>query len=64
MNPWHDHDPVDFEEAGRALGHDFHALTQIPKQADWPGAVCTGFDAAAHRCGPHGARRQRADAFR
>lgn len=63
MNPWHDHDHADVEEAGRALGHDFHALTQLPKQADWPNAVCTGFDAAAHRCGPHGTRRQRADRF-
>lgn len=64
MNPWHDHAQVDIEEAGRALGHDFHTMTQIPKQSDWPAAVGTGFDAAAHlhRSG-HGHRRPHADRF-
>jgi len=62
MNPWHDHARVDIEEAGRALGHDFHALSQIPKQTDWPDAVCTGFDAAAHLHG-QGHRRPHADRF-
>jgi len=64
MNPWRDHAHVDVEEAGRALGHDFHNLTHIPKQADWPAAVCIGFDAAAHLHQPrHAHRRPHADRF-
>ncbi len=60
MNPWHDHAHVDFEEAGRALGHDVHQLTHIPRQSDWPAAVRTGFDAAAHL---HSSRRTNGDRF-
>lgn len=59
---------VDTDEAGRALGHDLHQLSQIPRQPHWPAAVLEGFDAAAHLAhpfAPHGARlgRRHADRF-
>lgn len=49
-------DPI---EAGRALGHDFHAHSLLPRQPDWPAPVCEGFDGARHA----GHRRQAADRF-
>lgn len=68
MKPWTPDILVDIDEAGRALGHDFHRLSQIPRQASWPDAVRAGFDAAAHKASlgrPHGHLhgRQHADRF-
>lgn len=49
MNPWTPDILVDTDEAGRALGHDLHQLSQIPRQDGWPAPVRQGFDAAAHQ---------------
>lgn len=65
MTPWTPDILVDIDEAGRALGHDLHRLSQIPRQSDWPEAVLAGFDAAAHqaRRGGHHHGRHHADRF-
>lgn len=49
----------DFDEAGRALGHDIHTQTCLPRQLNWPRPVMEGFEMAAHQ----GLRRQSADRF-
>jgi hypothetical protein len=57
----HDDDAGDIEvtESGRQIGHDFHTLTRLPRQPDWPDCVREGFDAAAF----DGLARHAADRF-
>lgn len=52
-------DEATLAEAGRELGHDYHRLTRLPLQADWPVCVKEGFVAAAatHRGGRRSADR-------
>ena len=63
MTPWTPDILVDIDEAGRALGHDLHRLSQIPRQASWPDAVRAGFDAAAHQSAAAHRGRTHADRF-
>lgn len=56
MTQW---DTSDFDEAGRALGHDIHTQTCLPRQLNWPRPIMEGFEMAAHQ----GLRRQSADRF-
>lgn len=44
MTPMDEFDPI---EAGRRLGHDFHDLSRLPLQPDWPAPVREGFAVAA-----------------
>ncbi|MBV8034651.1 hypothetical protein [Roseateles sp.] len=53
-------DIVDPVEVGRSLGHDFHKLSRVPWQAQWPAAVREGFAAAA---AADGARPRQEDRF-
>ncbi|RTL44225.1 MAG: hypothetical protein EKK53_08075 [Burkholderiales bacterium] len=39
-------DIVDPIEVGRSLGHDFHNLSRVPWQVDWPSSVQEGFTSA------------------
>lgn len=53
-------DTVDPVEAGRSLGHDFHQLSCVAWQPDWPQAVQEGFAAVAAQ---RGRRPRRDDRF-
>lgn len=63
MTPWTPDILVDIDEAGRALGHDVHRLSQIPRNPQWPDAVREGFDAAAHPAPASHRARPHADRF-